>query len=197
MTKSIKLLAVIAAVASSVTAFAQQAPAPSAGLLGQRYAQASFGYFDIKNSPVDAFAAGLGVNLPISASLDVGLSYAHGWIESFSNIDSDVVIGDATFIHVSDTFKTFTTLSLGYDWNDFQERTIWGARAGAEFRLTPRAALALSAGYDDDFKSGNNGLWDGTARANYWATDKVALIGSVTWIEGGDVGFSIGAALRF
>lgn len=197
MTQSIKLLAAIAAVATGATAIAQQGPAPSAGLLGQRYVQASFGYFDVKGSPFDAFAAGLGVNLPVSASLDVGFNYAHGWVESFSDIDSDVVVADATFIHVSDTFKTFTTLSLGYDWNALEERTIWGARAGAEFPLTPRAALSVSAGYDDDFKSGNNGLWDGTARANYWATDKVALIGSVSWIEGGDVGFSIGAALRF
>jgi hypothetical protein len=200
MTKTSKLLAVLAALTAGVSAFAQQAPQAqsTSGLLGVRYAGASFGYIDVKSGPVDAFAAGAAVNLPVRANLDVGFGYSRGWVESFSEVNVDSLNANATFIHTADTFKTFTSLSLGYAWGPFEdEATIWGARAGAEFVLTPKSSLSVSAGYDDDFKKGDNGLWDGTARANYWVSDRAAVLGTFTWFEGGDVGYTVGTVFRF
>jgi hypothetical protein len=199
MTKTIKLLAVFSALAAGTAALAQQtAPAPAAGLLGQRYVGASFGYADIKNSPVDAFGADVVANFPVRANLDVGFGYSRTWVESFSDINVDAIGANATFIHTEGTLKTFTSLGLGYAWGPGEdEATVWGASAGAEFALTPKSTLAVSAGYSDDFKSGNNGVWDGTARANYWVTDKVAVVGTVSWLEGGDVAYTLGTVFRF
>ena len=204
MTNSLKLLAVVSALAVGSAAVAQQTPAAqqpasnSAGLLGQRYASAGFSYLDISGFQYHLFAAGARVNLPIRQNIDVGVSYARNWIESNSDFNLDIVDAYTTFIYSADTFKTYTTLSLGHVWEpEKEESVIWGARAGAEFPVTANLAVRVSAGYDDDFESGNNGAWDGTASVNYWVTKRVAALGSATWLEGGAVSYGVGVAFRF
>lgn len=204
MINSIKLLAVASALVVGTAAFAQQTPSAqgtaskSAGLLGQRYASASFGYADINKSSVDAFAAGAAVNLPVRSNLDIGFGYARGWIESFSDANVDSIGVDATFIHTADTFKTFSSVRLGYDWGFFEEEaTTWGASAGAEFAFGSATALTVSASYSDNFKDGDHGVWSGTATVNRWLNDRIGVVGSVSLIEGGNIGYSAGVAFRF
>lgn len=198
MTKTIKLLTALSALVVGTSVFAQQSATSSASLLGQRYVGTSFGYTDFNNSPVDAFGATVVVNLPVRANLDVGFGYSRNWLESYSDINVDAIGANATFIHTKGSFKTFTSLALGYNWGPFEdEATVWGANLGVEFAVAPKATVALSVGYDDDFKSGNNGVWDGTLRGNYQVTEKITAVGAVSWIEGGSVGFTLGAALRF
>lgn len=204
MYNTIKLLAVMSALAAGATALAQQTPAAatsssnSAGLLGQRYAAASFGYFDTNGFDTDAFASGVSVNLPVRSNLDVGFGYSRTWIEGFSDANVDSIGADATFIYTDARFKTFTTLSLGYDWGFFEdERTVWGASAGAEFAVDASTAITVAASYNDDFKTGDNSVWSGTIGANRWLSDRVGLAGAVSLIEGGNIGYTVGVAFRF
>ncbi len=204
MTNSLKLLAVVSALAVGSAAVAQQTPAAqqpasnSAGLLGQRYASASFAYFDTNNLSIDAFGTGVGVNLPVRSNLDVGFGYARSWIESFSEANVDSIGANATFIYTGDNFKTFSSVSLGYDWGIFdEEATTWGASAGAEFAFGSATALTVSASYDDNFKDGDNGVWSGTAAVNRWLSNRVGVVGAVSLIEGGNIGYSAGVAFRF
>lgn len=204
MNKSLKLLAVASALVVGSTAFAQQPAAAqqpasnSAGLLGQRYAAASFSYLDTNNLPVDAFASGVSVNLPIRSNLDVGFGYARSWIESFSDANVDSIGANATFIYTGDTFKTFSSVSLGYDWGLFDdEATTWGAAAGAEFAFGSATALTVSASYDDTFKDGDNSLWSGTVAVNRWLSNRVGVVGAVSLIEGDNIGYTAGVAFKF
>lgn len=204
MINSIKLLAVASALVVGSSAFAQQIPAASqpasnsAGLLGQRYAGASFGYLDLNKSSIDAFGAGASVNLPVRSNLDVGFGYARSWVESFSDANVDSIGANATFIHTADNFKTFSSVRLGYDWGFFEdEATTWGASAGAEFAFGSATALTVAAAYDDNFKKGDHGVWSGTAAVNRWLNNRVGVVGSVSLIEGGNIGYTAGVAFRF
>jgi len=195
---SIKILGVIAALAAGTSAFAQQAaPATSAGLLGQRYASAEFGVININHFALDQFGAGVGVNLPLTANLDLGLGYAHTWVESFSDIDSDILSADLTSYFSQGAIKPFGTIALGYDWNDFDDGAIWAVRAGFEYDVNPSFSTAISVGYSDDFESGDASQWDVDVRAHYWVTRSVAAIATVSLIEHGNVGYSLGVAVRF
>lgn len=197
--KSIKLLGAIAALVAGTSAFAQQsstAPAPS-GLLGQRYASVAFSAVDLNRARNDQFGATAGVNLPLTSSLDLGLSYTHSWLESFSKIDNDTVFADLTTYFSSGAIKPFGSVALGYDWNNIDDGALWGVRAGFEYDVNSRFSTAVSAGYNDDFESGNNGQWDGAVRANYWVTRSIAAVATVSVIERGNVAYSLGATFRF
>lgn len=201
MKQSIKLLSVIAALAAGTSVFAQQPDASSSsvssGLLGKRYAEASFSYVDINHSGIDAFGAALDVNIPLTTSLDLGLGYGHDWLESFSDIDSDVVSADLTGYITSGSFRPFATLALGHAWVPGDDLSVWGGAVGVEYDFSSVVSTRLSAGYRDDFESGSNGRWDATARANLWITRSLAANVAVSLIERGDVVYSVGASLRF
>lgn len=197
--KSLKLLGVVAALAAGTSAFAQQSPTPTAssGLLGQRYVSAAFGVVDLNRFPVDQFGASVGVNLPLTTTVDLGLGYTHSWLESFSDIDSETLVADLTTYFSSGAIKPFGTVAVGYDWNDVDDSSFWGVRAGFEYDVNSRLSTSVSAGYTDDFNSGDGSQWDGAVRANYWVTRSVAAVATVSLIERGHVGYSLGATIRF
>ncbi len=201
MKQSIKLLSVVAALAAGTSVFAQQPDSgslsASSGLLGKRYAEASFSFVDINHSGIDAFGAGLNVNVPLTTSLDLGFGYGHDWIESFSDIDSDVVSADLTGYITSGSFRPFATLALGHAWVPGDDFAVWGAAVGVEYDISSVVSTRLTAGYRDDFESGSNGSWDATARANLWITRGLAANVAVSLIERGDVAYTAGITLRF
>jgi hypothetical protein len=198
--KSLPLIGAIAALAAGASSFAQSAPATtasSAGLLGQRYASVAFSAVDLNRLPFDQFGTTAGVNLPLTSSLDLGVSYTHSWIESFSDVDSDVLAADLTTYFSSGAIKPFGTFALAYDWNNFDDGMLWGVRAGFEYDVSSRLSTSISAGYVDDFDDGDNSQWDGAVRANYWVTRSVAAVATVSLIEQGNVAYSLGATIRF
>ena len=107
MTTSMKLAGVCAAILAGSTVFAQQTPAPavetaSSGLLGKRYVEAGFGVTDYNHFGLDLYSTGVGVNLPVASSLDVGLAYSYSWLESFSDFDAHTLAASVTeFVDIS------------------------------------------------------------------------------------------------
>lgn len=197
-----KLVSVLAALAAGSCAFAQITPnnpaaESSAGLLGHRYAEYGLGYVDINKSDIDAFAAGLTVNLPIAPSIDVAWNYTYSWLEGHRKIDGHDV--SATGIYYIDTgkFRTFGGLSLGYTWNDWSDRATWAVEGGVEYQVNAQLVLRGSVGYDDDFRKGDNGEFDGTVRANYWVTHNLSVFGEFALIEGGNLDFAGGVSVKF
>jgi len=203
-----KLAGVCAAILAGSTVFAQQAPAPavettaSSGLLGQRYVEAGFGVTDVNHFGLDLYSAGVGVNLPVASSFDVGFAYAYSWLESFSDVDAHTIAASVTeFVDVGAVsgLKAFGTATLGYQWFDNDdEETFWGVDLGVEYSLNSKVSASASIGYVDNFHGpSDDGSWDGTVRANYWLTDSVVANVAVSLVEGGTVVYGAGASLKF
>lgn len=202
MTKINKLVSVLAVVAASVSAFAQTQPANPAneisnGLLGTRYADVGLGFIDVNHSGTDAFGAGFTVNLPVVSNIDVAVNYSYAWVESYSDIDSHTLSVDGIYYINQGAFKPFGGVSVGYNWNDWDNESIWGAFGGIEFQLNPRVVLTASAGYDANFDDADEGDFNGTVAARYFFTKNVAAAVSVELIEGGHVGYTAGVTLKF
>lgn len=203
MTTIKKLVSVLAAVAASASVFAQTAPenpadqTASSGLLGHRYAEYGFAFLDSNKSDVDAFAAGLTVNLPVAPSIDVALNYTYSWLEGHSSINAHDLSVDGIYYISAGKLKPFGGLSLGYNWNDGDNTGHWGAFGGLEYELTPQVVLTGTVGYSDEFRGGTDGSFDGTVRANYWFTRTVSAFGAISLFEGGDMAYAVGVTLKF
>ena len=201
MTTTKTVVSLLAALAAGATAFAQtdvSTPVESNGLLGQRYVEAGLGFIDVNNSRVDAFGAGLTVNLPVAPSFDVSADYAYSWVESFSEVDAHQITANGTYyIQAEQNLKTFARVSLGYAWADWDNHATWGVSFGAEFQLAPQVVVTASAGYDDDFESGDNGAFDATVTGHYWFTRQVGAFAAVSYIEGGNYGLFGGVNVKF
>lgn len=203
MTTITKLVSALAALAACASGFAQTAPAnpaveTSGGLLGHRYAEYAFGYLDINNSDIDAFGAGLTVNLPVAPSIDVSWNYTYSWLEGHRKNDAHDV--SATGIYYIDTGKLrpFGGLEVGYSWNDWSDGATWGALAGVEYQVNTQLVLRGSVGYSDDFRRGNDaGTFDGTVRGNYWLTHNLSVFLEASLIEGGNRGIAGGVSVKF
>lgn len=202
MTNITKVVSVLAALAVSSSAFAQTSPAnpavdTSAGLLGHRYAEYGFGYLDINKSDTDAFAAGLTINLPVAPSIDVALDYSYSWIEGHPSNDGHSISATGIYYITTGQLKPFGGLRLGYSWFDRDDDANWGAIAGVEYQLTPQLVLTGLVDYGDDFRSGDNGSFEGTVKGHYWFTRTTAGFLSVSLIEGGHLGFIGGVTFKF
>lgn len=205
MTTSMKLASVCAAILAGSAVFAQETPSvettASSGLLGKRYAEAGFAVTDVNHFKREVFGTGLSVNLPVASSLDVGFGYNYAWLEG-GDVDAHLIGASITeFVDVSGVsgLKAFGTASLGYQWIDNDdEETIWGADLGVEYSFNSKLSGSASVGYSDNFHGpSDDGLWDGTVRANYWFTRELAAYGAVSIVEGGDVVYGGGVSLKF
>jgi len=211
MTNSKILLSALALAAASST-FAQTESAPvasSAGLLGERYAAASFIVEDFRNAGGldNAFGGGASTNLPLSANLDLGFGYAYERLSDgpIKFREHALSASLTPFVNVADNVKVFADATLGYAWAKFRGAGVngsdndgfWSLGAGAELALGARTALTGRVAYNDAFDNGSEGSWAFTAGVNHWFTEQVAGIASVTFVESDSIVYQIGVAFRF
>jgi hypothetical protein len=196
-----KLIGTLAALAVSSVAFAQTQPenpgAESSGVLGTRYVDYGFGYYDVNHSGTDAFGAGLTVNVPVAPSIDVALNYSYYWVEAHSDVDAHDLSLDGIYYIGNGPLKPFGGLTIGYNWNDWDNESFWGAFGGIEYQATSNIVLTGTASYTADFDDADEGYFDGTVTARYFFTRTIAAFVSTSWIEGGDLGFAGGVTLKF
>lgn len=200
-----KLVGVLAAIAVGSSAFAQTSPANpaneagSAGLLGHRYAEFDLGYLDTHKSKNDVWVTGLAYNQPLAPNIDVGLNYAYGWVNNHGTWHTNSIGADAVYYYDTGAFKPFGGVSLGYSWvNHGDNTTDWGVTAGVEYIVNPQVVLTATVDYDSDFKRGNNDdAFSTTVRGNYWFTKQVGAFAGLSYIEGGNWGYSTGVTFKF
>ena len=195
-TKNI-LLGVVALALGGVAFGQQVVSSDSAGLIGKRRVDLGFTYVDLNKSSTDAFGTGVYANIPVCKNADIGVGYAYNWAEAHSDVDMHTLSTDVTTYFKQGAAKPFASLSLGYIWPDRADRFVWGARAGVEVALDQKAAVSASVGYDDDFKSGDNGSWDGAVGLSYWVNATTALTAKISWIEYGDMSYTVGCSIKF
>lgn len=207
MTAIKKLISVFAAVVTVAAVHAQQIQAPAAnnavepsspGLIGKRYVAAGFAYTDVKHSTTDAYTVATAVNVPTTSFLDLTASYGHGWVEGNgkNNVES-LDLGATAYCQIANV-KPFASASLGYIWPKYiSSRFTYGFDAGAEIAVFEKTSVTVSGGYQDTFKKGNVGTWDGTVAVNYWATKDIVLGVTFSLIEKGDTLYGATVGYRF
>jgi hypothetical protein len=198
-----KLVAVIAASLLAVGAFAQSATvesqSASAGLIGKRYVDAGFGWIDIRHGSEDLFGAGLSVNVPVHANFDVSLDYSHSYITNWTNLSDYLGTSITGYVPRGDS-KYFARVALGYSWAQSwasSDHAVWGTDVGIERAVNDKVSATFSVGYDDDFGQHRDGLWDVSVGGTYAFTSKIVGTAEISYIEYGDVGYSLGMAYRF
>lgn len=200
--KHIPSLVLAAALGSASLLQAQDAAAPAAtdssSLLGKRYLGASFGYQDIENRNLGAFGGGLDINLPVAANVDVGFGVSHGWLEGDNSFHQEGFDVYATYYVERGAFRPFVTGSLGHTEVSFpgpfeDDFGSFGVSAGSEYLINSTVSVAGFVSYNDTFESGDQSVWSGTLQLNYWLRSDLAVGGSVSVIEYGNVSYGLGA----
>jgi hypothetical protein len=185
LTKKITLALGLAVAGAS---FAQTSATTTAGVLGQQFTELSFGSSDIRHISPNFYDLSLSGNVPVSPHLDLGGSYAYGWIGGAYRGHANQVNGTATFYTNYSTVKPFVSLGLGYQWASFQGGSddfgLWGGAVGVEipagaFTFTPRIA------YVDDFKGSSQSSQQTSydVEGNYWVSRTTAVFASVGFTD--------------
>lgn len=207
-TRILKFVAIAALVAGSVPA------ASAAGLLGQRYAGATFDWVLPDNDMVDdGRGLTLVLNQPLSQNIDLSVSYSYldtgadvdfgeGGIGHFDASSQNVMFG-GTFYTQAGTMKPFISLSAGWlgtriageDEND----GVYSIAPGIEVPAGDKASLTLYASwnntFDDDLE--DNGVWDFGAIAEFELTSTWSALVKTNLDEDSNWGISAGALVRF
>ena len=193
--------ALLACVVLNSTARAQL----NAGLLGQRYAGLSLFSESIRHSDLsNGIGGGLGVNLPLTPYLDLGVS---GSSESFSDYEVKDVRASAGLTAYRDfnAFKGFVDTSLGGTWQSSEVNGIsyrendglYAFGAGIEAPFTDTSALFARVAYNHYFQRDHGHYWTYTAGANHWFNEKFGASLSVTYFESSSIIYTLGVNVRF
>ena len=210
MNLSKKITLVLAAVAATSASFAQTAPAANAstGLLGQRYAEVSFGLADAQGSSDNTY--GLGVNLPVCPNVDLGFNYGYSWLNSGGlKLRDHALNASATGYTNYAGVKPFVGVGLGYQWSKAKFGSFstnndigtWALGVGFEV-ATGEITLTPSISYVDGFKSRDAGAFNYGVEASTWITKTLGGFADVSFsdIEGSggqSWNYTIGVRVRF
>ncbi len=202
MTLTQKILGVASFGLAFVTAsFAQEATAAdtTAGLLGVRYVEAGFGVIDLNGSDRGIYSAGVNVNIPVTANLDLSASYAHDWVENNDSIYSNVAAVDATAYLTEGAFRPFATAGAGYVWEGSgdDDYGIWNIGAGVEYSLNATTAVTAGVNFSDTFEDEDDSGFAGSVRLSHWFTSAIAGTIGATWFEEGNFGYRVSAIFKF
>lgn len=196
------LLTSLLALALAVPAFAQatatttaQEPA-SPSLLGKRYAEVTAGLVD--SSPDNGYGVGAAFNAPLAAGLDVGVNFQHNWLDGNSSDNYQDLGLNLTGYHDLGKVRVFGRATLGYEWWSVANESWYQLEAGAEYAVTRRLLVSAQVGWYDYFSSNtSDGSFFGGPKVTYWTSSSIALSGAVSFIEYGDVGYTLGVAFVF
>jgi hypothetical protein len=175
-------------------------------LLGQRYADSSLGRTRFDSDLGWGTAFGLGVNLPVAESVDLGISYGNDW-STFHHggtnfrVRNHSFTGGTTVYLPASRVKPFLKGALThFHQSIYQNRvggffagqpvssnaTIWTITAGTEISAGP-VLFTPNVAYQDQFNSYTRGVFYFGLDANYWITRQVATYADLTFSK--DDGF--------
>lgn len=190
-----------------------QQPAPSGttttGRLGQRYVGASFGVANFKDTPERGHDTSIGVNLPITPSIDVDFGYSYQWLgNSPVDLTGNSVDAGATLYKSWRGVKPYASASLGYSWSEASyagssiesNDGFYVVSVGFEAPVGP-IVLTPAIGLYRPFESDSDTTSFYGVDAHHWFTSKIGARAGVSYADYGD-GFSswdyrIGLRVKF
>jgi opacity protein-like surface antigen len=204
------LIGAVALIAAS-TGFAQSSNTCSwfpkgedgPGVIGKRYAEASFDLIDEAHTAHNTYGAGFGANLPVTEGLDVSGGYHYSWYNRTPlSVKSHNIDANATLYKtITAGVKPFISAGLGYSWQDTtlddgwlffsdnknhhgQNFAFWGLTVGAEFPYKWVSVIPTIT-YQDDFlgkvKSTQEFVY--SVEVNSWITRRVGIFVSGSYYD--------------
>lgn len=163
------------------------------GRLGQRYVGASFGVANFKDTPEEFYDTSIGVNLPVSKSVDLDFGYGYQWLRnSPADASAHSIDVGATFYTSTHGVKPFVSASLAYLWsrasyagfsiND--NEGFYDLFLGLEAPVGP-VVLTPVIGYSDSFNDSGDGTWNYGTDVHYWINPKLGVRASVSYSDYG------------
>jgi len=203
------VLAAAASLGLAASAFAQTTVAAeptvsrSAGLLGQTYASASYGFIDLDNTGVDARSYSLGLNQYVRDGVDSFLDYNYTRTDRIAGTrltQNDVLLGARVYTHWQGV-KPYAEAGIGWVWQKAggvrDNSFAWAAGVGAEIEVASKTTLTPFVRYSDLTDSGNNDQWEYGVKANHWLTEKLAVQGSVSRDDDKNLFYRVGVNFRY
>jgi hypothetical protein len=204
MTTNKKLLGTIA-LSLSLMVTASLSAQIQAGLLGKRTVGLSGFAEYIRTSNIDnGSGALLGVNLPLGANFDFGLSGSYESIPTNSFQEKQLLASLTSYLAL-DSFKPFADVSIGNIWQSstvggFQysdNKSIYALGAGVEAPVSDATALVGRISYNKYFDSKLGHHWTYAFGINHWFTERVAGVVSVAFRGSDSIIYTVGLALCF
>ncbi|HEY4302372.1 MAG TPA: hypothetical protein VGM73_15985 [Candidatus Didemnitutus sp.] len=187
------------------------APAPAAvpapaghGLLGQSYVSLGYSYTDLTDTSVAGNTYGVTINEGIREGLDTFLEYSHlqSTNTGFGHLNQQIGdFGVRAFTNVAG-MKPYAEAGLGGLWLraplvDHENSFLWFVGTGVELQatsdlsVTPFVRLSYANRLDEPRQ------WDYGAKANYWVTDKIGLMGTLARDNSRDTSYGAGLTIRY
>lgn len=187
------LVALTAALLAGSTVQAQQVALalPGQRVLGERTIGGDGGVVDVAVFNERGYAVGAGVNVPLTAYLDLGAHYGHGWIDEAGIGLKDATASAVAVVHGAGTrVKPFAGVLLGYQrmemkvgpFRETDSSGIWGGGVGLEL-LFGRVSITPSVAYTDSFDGTTDRTTHFTLHGNLWFTSRVAGYADVTYAD--------------
>lgn len=202
-TRILKLVASVALVASSVSV------ASAAGLLGQRYAAATYDWvlWD-ENAIDDGHGITLTLNQPLSSNIDLSVDYSYldtGVSTEAGSFDmsGQTLAFNGTYYMPAGNMKPFIKAGAGWAWTKIAGETdndmIYQIVPGIEIPAGEKASLTLFAAWQDYFdnEAEDDGTWDFGAIAEFAVSSQWSVLVRGSVDDDSNYGFSAGALLRF
>jgi hypothetical protein len=181
----------------------------ASGRLGQRYAGASIGVADFKDTAEEFIDTSIGVNLPITKSVDLDFGYDYQWLDN-SPIDltAHSVDAGATVYTSWHGVKPFASASLAYLWSKASYAGVslkdndgfYGVSVGFE---APVGAIVLTPaiGYSDSFDNSGDPTYSYGVDIHHWFTSKFGARAAVSYSDYGSSvsswNYRIGLRMKF
>ncbi len=177
------------------------------GLLGQQYANLTYGYINLGNSPVNADNFEFAVNQPLNTGLDA--VFAYDWTQNGlfagSRLNTQgVTAGLRAFSNAYTWGKPYVEAGAGFAWQrgtpaGRDNSVLWQATVGAEFQLAPAFTVTPYVQYTDTptLAGNNGGTWKYGAKANYWIDSQWAVTAGVARDDNQNNTFTVGTNFRF
>lgn len=197
-----------------ITAATSRAQLAAAGLpgqraLGHRYVDVSAGVVapDVAGIDRNGALVSLGVNLPVSANVDFGLSYAWGTVRPPAGRITDYTLLVSAVVHSGgEGVKPFLGAQFGYERMKLRvgslkvadDRGVWGLAAGVEIPVG-RVTLTPSLTYADAASGESDAALHTSVQAGLWFTPRVGGYVDATFSSFRDAGgdsWSYRAGLR-
>ncbi len=196
-------------VAAAVLVTGSLPVASAAGLLGERYAAATFDWVFPDDNDVDnGRGVTLTLNQPLTTSIDLALTYSYldtGANFGFGNIDisgQNLMFG-GTYHMQAQGMKPFIGVSAGWlgtkvDGSTDND-TVFQIVPGVEIPAGEKASLRLYAAYSDYFDNEpeDEGVWSFGAVADFDINETWGLLTEINLDEDSNWGLSFGALVRF
>lgn len=201
-----KLTLVLATAVSAVSGLAQT----TNGTLGLRYVSAELTVIDPSYTKTNGYDVAIGVNLPVSANLDVSFGYDYDWLNVQGVHGRDHTLSAAAVAYAPYAgVKPFAAVGLDYSWSSIKSGgyTVrddaggWAVGAGVEI---PAGVVTVtpSIAYHDGFRSDATGSTQYGVTVDHWFSAKVNGYVGLAYADanGSSVnvwGYSAGVRLRF